>query len=142
MNLSAITSEHASATVTDSRWEAVIARDAESDGTFYYSVATTGDIADLPAERACRDVKTSCSTRRGRRRRTLDSGRASVVNQTHILLTGNTSQRLSPLAVLSRNRRRFRVCSNLRSRRIEHFSFPQVVQSDHQAHAKGILLRV
>lgn len=42
MNRPAITSERASATENDSRWAAVISRDHEADGTFYYSVASTG----------------------------------------------------------------------------------------------------
>src|SRR5881398_3194196 len=32
----------AAATVSDPRWAAVIARDRNADGTFFYSVATTG----------------------------------------------------------------------------------------------------
>ncbi len=32
----------AAATVSDPRWAAVVARDAEADGTFFYSVTTTG----------------------------------------------------------------------------------------------------
>ncbi len=42
MNMSAIASESASDTVNDSRWEAVIVRDPDADGTFYYAVTTTG----------------------------------------------------------------------------------------------------
>src|SRR5215470_8242218 len=32
----------ASATESDARWAAVVARDPQADGTFYYSVETTG----------------------------------------------------------------------------------------------------
>jgi AraC family transcriptional regulator of adaptative response/methylated-DNA-[protein]-cysteine methyltransferase len=33
---------HRTSTVDDSRWAAIMARDRRADGTFYYSVATTG----------------------------------------------------------------------------------------------------
>ena len=42
MNASAKKRELAAATLNDPRWAAVVARDSESDGTFYYSVRTTG----------------------------------------------------------------------------------------------------
>jgi AraC family transcriptional regulator of adaptative response/methylated-DNA-[protein]-cysteine methyltransferase len=42
MNTSLKTEELAAATVNDPRWVSVVARDAEADGTFYYSVKTTG----------------------------------------------------------------------------------------------------
>lgn len=45
----------AAATLNDPRWAAVVARDSEADGTFYYSVATTGVY--------CRP---SCAARRAR----------------------------------------------------------------------------
>src|SRR5215216_7274922 len=41
MNASAKNAQLA-ATVNDSRWASVVARDPEADGTFYYSVQTTG----------------------------------------------------------------------------------------------------
>jgi AraC family transcriptional regulator, regulatory protein of adaptative response / methylated-DNA-[protein]-cysteine methyltransferase len=40
--MSAKDAQLAAVTVSDSRWAAVVARDAEADGTFYYSVKTTG----------------------------------------------------------------------------------------------------
>jgi AraC family transcriptional regulator, regulatory protein of adaptative response / methylated-DNA-[protein]-cysteine methyltransferase len=52
MNRPAITSERASATENDSRWAAVISRDPEADGTFYYSVATTGVYSPALLRRA------------------------------------------------------------------------------------------
>jgi AraC family transcriptional regulator of adaptative response/methylated-DNA-[protein]-cysteine methyltransferase len=42
MNTSANNAQLAAATVNDPRWASVIARDPEADGTFYYSVQTTG----------------------------------------------------------------------------------------------------
>lgn len=42
MNKAANNAKLAAATENDSRWASVIARDPEADGTFYYSVATTG----------------------------------------------------------------------------------------------------
>jgi AraC family transcriptional regulator of adaptative response/methylated-DNA-[protein]-cysteine methyltransferase len=42
MNKSAKNEQLAAATVNDSRWASVIARDAQADGKFYYSVMTTG----------------------------------------------------------------------------------------------------
>jgi AraC family transcriptional regulator of adaptative response/methylated-DNA-[protein]-cysteine methyltransferase len=42
MNASANHAQLAAATVNDPRWAAVLARDPEADGTFYYSVQTTG----------------------------------------------------------------------------------------------------
>src|SRR5918994_177714 len=42
MNASANNAQPTAATVNDPRWAAVVARDPEADGTFYYSVQTTG----------------------------------------------------------------------------------------------------
>jgi AraC family transcriptional regulator of adaptative response/methylated-DNA-[protein]-cysteine methyltransferase len=42
MNTTAKTANLAAATVNDPRWLAVVARDREADGSFYYSVETTG----------------------------------------------------------------------------------------------------
>jgi AraC family transcriptional regulator of adaptative response/methylated-DNA-[protein]-cysteine methyltransferase len=42
MNSTARNAERAAATLRDPRWPAVVARDAEADGGFYYSVRTTG----------------------------------------------------------------------------------------------------
>lgn len=42
MNMNTRTEWQAAATVADPRWAAVVARDAESDGSFFYSVKTTG----------------------------------------------------------------------------------------------------
>src|SRR5215510_11151741 len=56
MNASANHAQLAAATVNDRRWAAVVARDPEADGTFYYSVQTTGVY--------CRP---SCAARRARR---------------------------------------------------------------------------
>jgi AraC family transcriptional regulator of adaptative response/methylated-DNA-[protein]-cysteine methyltransferase len=42
MSMSASKLERAAATVQDPRWAAVVARSAEADGTFFYSVETTG----------------------------------------------------------------------------------------------------
>ncbi|MGE0132424.1 MAG: bifunctional DNA-binding transcriptional regulator/O6-methylguanine-DNA methyltransferase Ada [Blastocatellales bacterium] len=42
MNTSAKIAQTAAATVNDPRWLAVVARDREADGSFYYSVETTG----------------------------------------------------------------------------------------------------
>ena len=55
MNASAINAARAAATVSDSRWASVVARDAGADGMFYYSVETTGVY--------CRP---SCAARRAR----------------------------------------------------------------------------
>src|SRR5688572_28828260 len=42
MNRSTHNVQLAAATINDSRWAAIAARDATADGTFYYSVRTTG----------------------------------------------------------------------------------------------------
>src|SRR5438309_987501 len=42
MNASAKNAQLAATTVNDPRWAAVVAHDPEADGTFYYSVKTTG----------------------------------------------------------------------------------------------------
>ena len=42
MNASTKNAQLAAATVSDPRWASVMARDAKADGTFYYSVGTTG----------------------------------------------------------------------------------------------------
>lgn len=42
MNATTRIEHRAAATLNDPRWSAVVARDASADGTFYYSVATTG----------------------------------------------------------------------------------------------------
>jgi len=42
MNMTTRTETLAMATVSDPRWAAVVARDAQSDGQFFYSVRTTG----------------------------------------------------------------------------------------------------
>ncbi len=42
MNISAKTAQTPAATANDPRWMAVVARDREADGSFYYSVETTG----------------------------------------------------------------------------------------------------
>src|SRR5438876_7109366 len=42
MNMLVKNAQSASATEKDPRWASVVARNAEADGTFYYSVATTG----------------------------------------------------------------------------------------------------
>src|SRR5918992_3936044 len=42
MNMSIKSETLAAATVADPRWAAVLARDASADGTFFYSVSTTG----------------------------------------------------------------------------------------------------
>ena len=42
MNVSAHNGQWARATASDARWAAVVARDPKADGTFYYSVETTG----------------------------------------------------------------------------------------------------
>ncbi len=42
MSVSAKTAERATATAADPRWAALIARDPQADGAFYYSVRTTG----------------------------------------------------------------------------------------------------
>jgi AraC family transcriptional regulator of adaptative response/methylated-DNA-[protein]-cysteine methyltransferase len=42
MNISAKNARHAAATQKDARWAALVARDPEADGNFYYSVETTG----------------------------------------------------------------------------------------------------
>jgi AraC family transcriptional regulator of adaptative response/methylated-DNA-[protein]-cysteine methyltransferase len=55
MNALAKTLNSAAATESDPRWAAVVARDARADGTFYYSVKTTGVY--------CRP---SCAARRAR----------------------------------------------------------------------------
>ena len=55
MNAAAKNSQRAAATVDDPRWATLIARDPKADGTFFYSVATTGVY--------CRP---SCAARRAR----------------------------------------------------------------------------
>src|SRR5215831_9764434 len=42
MDISAKNGQWASATERDARWAFVVARDPKADGTFYYSVETTG----------------------------------------------------------------------------------------------------
>jgi AraC family transcriptional regulator, regulatory protein of adaptative response / methylated-DNA-[protein]-cysteine methyltransferase len=42
MNQSAKNEQLAAATINDPRWASIVARDLEADGTFYYSVQTTG----------------------------------------------------------------------------------------------------
>ena len=42
MNTSTNNAQLAAATVNDPRWTSVVARAPEADGTFYYSVQTTG----------------------------------------------------------------------------------------------------
>jgi AraC family transcriptional regulator of adaptative response/methylated-DNA-[protein]-cysteine methyltransferase len=42
MNLSGKKTQRAAATLNDPRWTAIVARSHEADGTFYYSVKTTG----------------------------------------------------------------------------------------------------
>jgi len=42
MNAATTKAEQAAATVSDPRWAAIVARDAAADGSFYYSVQTTG----------------------------------------------------------------------------------------------------
>ena len=42
MNMSTKTEMLAATTVSDPRWAAVVARDPEADGKFFYSVKTTG----------------------------------------------------------------------------------------------------
>lgn len=42
MNATTRTEQRAAETLDDPRWPAIVARDANADGTFYYSVATTG----------------------------------------------------------------------------------------------------
>ena len=42
MNISAKNARLAAATENDARWASVVARDPKADGTFYYSVKTTG----------------------------------------------------------------------------------------------------
>ena len=42
MNTSAKNAQLAAATEHDARWASVVARDPKADGTFYYSVKTTG----------------------------------------------------------------------------------------------------
>ena len=42
MNMSTKNVQLATATAHDARWAAVVARDPQADGTFYYSVETTG----------------------------------------------------------------------------------------------------
>jgi AraC family transcriptional regulator of adaptative response/methylated-DNA-[protein]-cysteine methyltransferase len=42
MNASTKNAQLAAATISDPRWPSVVARDAKADGTFYYSVGTTG----------------------------------------------------------------------------------------------------
>ncbi len=42
MNMAAENDELASTTLADARWKSVVARDSNADGTFYYSVKTTG----------------------------------------------------------------------------------------------------
>src|SRR5712691_9432476 len=42
MNRSAQNGQWARATASDARWASVVARDPQADGTFYYSVTTTG----------------------------------------------------------------------------------------------------
>ncbi len=42
MTRTSTTEELANATMSDSRWAALIGRDASTDGKFYYSVKTTG----------------------------------------------------------------------------------------------------
>ena len=42
MNVSAKNLRLAAATESDPRWAAVVARNCEADGSFYYSVKTTG----------------------------------------------------------------------------------------------------
>jgi AraC family transcriptional regulator of adaptative response/methylated-DNA-[protein]-cysteine methyltransferase len=55
MNMTSTTAMRAAATLDDPRWAAVAARDARADGTFFYSVRTTGVY--------CRP---SCASRRAR----------------------------------------------------------------------------
>jgi AraC family transcriptional regulator, regulatory protein of adaptative response / methylated-DNA-[protein]-cysteine methyltransferase len=55
MNSTARNAERAAATLRDPRWPAVVARNADADGSFYYSVRTTGVY--------CRP---SCGSRRAR----------------------------------------------------------------------------
>src|SRR5215212_8526536 len=42
MNMAAENDQFASTTLVDARWKSVVARDSNADGTFYYSVKTTG----------------------------------------------------------------------------------------------------
>src|SRR5262249_4295436 len=42
MNMTTRNELQAARTVSDPRWAAVVARDADADGTFFYSVKTTG----------------------------------------------------------------------------------------------------
>src|SRR5438270_12951799 len=55
MHTSVKDAQLAAVTKSDARWAAVVARNAEADGTFYYSVTTTGVY--------CRP---SCAARRAR----------------------------------------------------------------------------
>ncbi|MCW3480314.1 bifunctional DNA-binding transcriptional regulator/O6-methylguanine-DNA methyltransferase Ada [Neisseriaceae bacterium JH1-16] len=55
MNAATTKAEQAAATVSDPRWAAIVTRDAAADGSFYYSVQTTGVY--------CRP---SCGARRAR----------------------------------------------------------------------------
>ena len=58
--------QSSAATEKDPRWASVVARNAQTDGTFYYAVTTTGVYCrpSCPARHATRACAVSCDLRR------------------------------------------------------------------------------
>ena len=98
MNMAAENDELASTTLADARWKSVVARDSNADGTFYYSVKTTGVY--------CRP---SCAARLPRREnvrffssraeaKAQVSARASAANQISLVNQSGTRRKSRPSA--------------------------------------------
>ena len=83
MNTTTNTEMLAAATVSDPRWAAVVARDRKADGSFFYSVRTTG-VYCRPScgARPARPENVALPRHAARRRSAPASGPASAASRT------------------------------------------------------------
>ena len=131
----------ASGTEKDPRWAAVVARDRDADGTFYYSVKTTGVYCRPVLRRApARTPRTCGSIRRPPTRSARASGPASAASRTEPPLERRHAATRSPgLCRVDRDRGGDAEPGGARqARRAQPSSLPSRLQGRHRPDAAGV----
>ena len=140
MNISAKNVQWASATESDARWAAVVARDPKADGTFYYSVETTGVYCRPScAARLAQDRSMCASMPHTKKPSERASGRASVVKPNQV---SPVAQHAANIAAACRYIEKSEEMPSLaqlaRHAGLSPSSFPPGVQGGHGADAESL----
>ena len=131
--------EGASRIEGDPRWTAVSARDREADGTFYYSVRTTGVYCRPSCAARPRIPRTCSSIARRRGASARDSGPASAASRTSRRSTSGTRPPVAQALPSDRGRGGDAEPGVAgQARRAEPPSLPSRVQGRHRPDAEGL----